>query len=80
MLCNMVKIEMAKGKSGRIVIEIDPKVKSELYQELEKENSNLKAWFLEHVESFLKGRQQYSLGLNCSDITPASDKDTTHEV
>ena len=55
---------MARGSSGRIVIEIDPEIKQELYDQLEKENSNLKAWFLEHVDSFLKGKQQLSLGLN----------------
>lgn len=54
---------MARGASGRIVIEIDPEIKQELYDQLEKENSNLKAWFLEHVDHFLKGKQQLSLGL-----------------
>ena len=49
---------MARGTSGRIVIEIDPETKQELYEQLEKENSNMKAWFLAHVENFLKGKQQ----------------------
>lgn len=71
---------MARGTSGRIVIEIDPQTKQELYDQLEKENSNLKAWFLAHVEGFLKGRQQFSLGF--TNPTPPSvvKKAINHEV
>lgn len=64
---------MARGVSGRIVIEINPETKQELYEQLIMENVSLKGWFLEHVESFLKGRQQLSLSLT----TPISlDKKT----
>ena len=59
----MEVLVMARGISGRIVIEIDPETKNALYQQLEYENSNLKTWFLTHVEEFLKGKQQLTLGL-----------------
>lgn len=52
---------MAKGPSGRIVIEIDPDLKHELYDALDKEGLNLKQWFLGNVESFLRDRSQLSL-------------------
>ena len=37
---------MPVGKSGRIVIEIDPELKQELYLSLGQDESNLKNWFL----------------------------------
>ena len=49
---------MPVGKSGRIVIEIDPTLKQELYQSLGKDDSNLKEWFLEQVERYLAGKSQ----------------------
>ena len=55
---------MARGESGRIVIEVDPDIKKELYQRLEGDNCNLKAWFLSQVESYLGGDNQLSLQLD----------------
>ena len=52
---------MAKGSSGRIVIEIDPALKQELYKALEKEDLTLKEWFLQNTNKFLKNRSQLSL-------------------
>jgi len=49
---------MPVGKSGRIVIEIDPMLKQELYQSLGKDDSNLKQWFLEQVDEYLAGKSQ----------------------
>ena len=37
---------MARGSSGRIIIEVDPGFKQELYDVLQKENLTLKEWFL----------------------------------
>lgn len=54
---------MARGVSGRIVIEINPETKQELYEQLMINNVSLKSWFLENVESFLKGKQQLTLSL-----------------
>lgn len=54
---------MAKGNSGRIVIEIDPEVKQELYKALGSEGLNLKQWFLENVDRFLEERDNPNLPL-----------------
>ena len=49
---------MAKGNSGRLVIEIDPDLKQELYQALGNEGLNLKQWFLENVADYLEHQMQ----------------------
>lgn len=54
---------MAKGNSGRIVIEIDPSFKDELYTALKKEELNMKEWFLTSAKEFLKNRSQMNLNL-----------------
>ena len=54
---------MAKGNSGRIVIEIEPSIKDELYTALKKEDLNMKEWFLSNAEEFLKNRSQMKLNL-----------------
>lgn len=54
---------MPVGASGRIVIEIDPDKKHELYHMLKKENSSLKEWFLAHVDGYLSGKEQLQLDL-----------------
>ena len=40
---------MARGKSGRVVLEIDPEEKQRLYLALELEGKTLKQWFLEQA-------------------------------
>ncbi len=55
---------MSVGSSGRIVIEIDPVLKQELYAALDKDGSHLKHWFLKNVEGYLRGRSQFSLDLS----------------
>jgi hypothetical protein len=52
---------MSVGFSGRIVIEIDPDVKSELYELLRDRRMTLKDWFLEHVQVELERRGQMAL-------------------
>lgn len=52
---------MAVGKSGRIVLEVEPEFKRELYDALHKEGKGLKQWFLESAERFLKDRSQLNL-------------------
>jgi len=52
---------MARGKSGRIVIEIDPSLKSDLYEALQEEGLTLKEWFLRHTGSYLAQKAQPSL-------------------
>ena len=40
---------MPQGKSGRIVIDVDPEFKQELYRALALQGSTLKDWFLENA-------------------------------
>ena len=52
---------MAKGSSGRIVIEVEPVFKNELYDALNTEGMTLKSWFLKNAEEFLKDKSQLNL-------------------
>lgn len=54
---------MPVGTSGRIVVEVDPDLKQELYSALEKEGLSLKQWFLDNTRRYLKDRSQLSLPL-----------------
>lgn len=54
---------MAIGTSGRIVIEMDPERKQELYSVLEGKGLNLKKWFLAQVDDLLEDDTQLSLDL-----------------
>jgi hypothetical protein len=49
---------MARGESGRIVLEIDPSEKKELYEALTKDGMTLKDWFLRRASSYLRERGQ----------------------
>jgi hypothetical protein len=52
---------MARGDSGRIVIEVDPHLKDELYVELARQRLTLKAWFVAMAEHFLDDSRQPNL-------------------
>lgn len=51
---------MAVGESGRIVIDVDPKVKRRLYSALALSGSTLKDWFLRNALSFCEESAQPS--------------------
>lgn len=44
---------MPPGKSGRIVLEIDPELKEELYAALREDGLTLKEWFLKRARQYL---------------------------
>lgn len=44
---------MSIGNSGRIVIEIEPLLKRELYSALARDGSTLKEWFIRSAERYL---------------------------
>lgn len=52
---------MAVGTSGRIVIEIDPDLKRQLYAALEQDGQTLKDWFVKNANSYLEQNIQPSL-------------------
>lgn len=49
---------MAQGKSGRIVIQIDPTLKNKLYVELAKRQLTMKEWFIENAKQFIEQGHQ----------------------
>ena len=71
LLCGVL---MAVGPSGRIVVEIDPDLKRELYAVLEADGVNLKQWFLKQVQAHLRDRGQLSLPLKVVNGDEASRK------
>ncbi|MCM3631146.1 hypothetical protein M3194_27925 [Paenibacillus glycanilyticus] len=44
---------MARGKSGRVVLEIDTALKRNLYLVLEKNETTLKEWFVNMASSYV---------------------------
>lgn len=57
---------MAIGKSGRIIIEIDPKVKENLYLSMKDQRRSLKDWFKEKIRQdfpdLVLGNEEYNSG------------------
>lgn len=49
---------MARGDSGRIVIEVGPDLKRKLYSALAIENQTLKDWFIEAASDYLGGQKK----------------------
>lgn len=70
---------MSRGTSGRVVVEIDPQLKRELYAELIREGRTLKDWFIDRAERYVESRRQPALfaaeppGPRYSAVTAAKD-------
>ncbi len=45
---------MARGKSGRIVLEVEPELKKALYSILAMEQRTLKNWFVDKAQKHIK--------------------------
>ena len=58
---------MAKGESGRVVIEIDPMVKARLYELLSLREVTLKQWFMDRVKAELESGEQMQLNFGWTD-------------
>lgn len=52
---------MARGTSGRLVVDIDPELKKQFHAALTIDGTTFKDWLLRHVEAYLKDRNQPSL-------------------
>ena len=52
---------MARGDSGRVVIEIAPELKRELYAALALSGSTLKDWFVRNAEDYCSSAHQSDL-------------------
>lgn len=63
-LCNIHHIttgciySMSIGNSGRIVLEVDPELKKELYSQLVKDGMQLKQWFLSCATQYIEEKAQ----------------------
>jgi hypothetical protein len=58
---------MAKGTSGRVVIEVDPALKGELYAILDRDGLTLKEWFVQRANNYVADSVQPSLELAFSE-------------
>ncbi|MDE0146053.1 MAG: hypothetical protein OXI53_07180 [Nitrospira sp.] len=65
---------MARGKSGRVVLEIDPELKRRLYATLETSQQTMKEWFIREAEELVYGEKQPSLFDNPEDNKADQDK------
>lgn len=64
MSCYMTAAQpMAIGPSGRIVVEIDPALKRDLYEALRADHLSLRDWFLTQAQTYLDSRRQLRLRL-----------------
>lgn len=52
---------MARGKSGRVVLEIDPELKRNLYHVLESKQQTMKEWFIREAEVLIHKHEHPSL-------------------
>jgi hypothetical protein len=59
---------MARGDSGRIVLEVDRELKERLYQALHQEGLTLKDWFVREARAYLASGPQLSLGFDNSPV------------
>jgi hypothetical protein len=55
---------MPVGTSGRIVIEVDPLLKQQLYHGLREDGLTLKDWFQQHLHDYLNSREQLPLAFD----------------
>ena len=59
---------MAQGKSGRIIIDVDPEFKEEVYQAVRNQGfSSMKEWFVKQAEIVCEESKQPSLQLAAED-------------
>lgn len=70
---------MARGESGRIVIEVDPQLKAELHDALSSRGTTMKAWFVREAVSFLAGQNPPLRSVAESVSHPYQARDTVGE-
>ncbi len=67
---------MSIGTSGRIVIEIEPESKRQLYAALARDGLTLKDWFLRNVEHYMTASGQFPLTFSNGDSKSPLDTAT----
>jgi hypothetical protein len=69
---------MARGPSGRIVVEIDPAQKREIYALLSSKGNTFKAWLQRQISNYVDQHQQHPLsGLHAGDSSARSVQEVT---
>ena len=64
---------MARGESGRIVIEVDPDLKGELYTALTYQGLTLKAWFVKEAQRHIRTHKQpYLFATEAAGLDPVT--------
>jgi hypothetical protein len=75
MLCYLCYITgMSRGKSGRIVIEVDPGIKRRLYATLALSGSTLKDWFLNRAADFMEEKADEGSPRGSNRSSPANQE------
>jgi hypothetical protein len=59
---------MAHGTSGRIVIDLDPEFKQELYDTLRQKGLNMREWFLSEAQRLCDEHQQPKLSFTAHSV------------
>jgi hypothetical protein len=62
---------MSKGSSGRLVVEMDPEIKRQLYSVLAEEGLTFKEWVVRQAELLIRERREPQLpgvGRRSSDV------------
>lgn len=57
---------MAHGTSGRVVIDLDPAFKQELYDTLKQKGMNMRAWFLAEAQKLCEEHKQPPLAFSAA--------------
>lgn len=52
---------MSVGESGRVVVEVDPEMKRQLYEALSKRQITMKDWFTANAQQFIRDQTQMLL-------------------
>jgi hypothetical protein len=63
---------MSIGNSGRIVIELEPGLKRQIYSALAKDGMTLKEWFVREAKNYISTASQVPLDLDHSPNEQAS--------
>lgn len=64
---------MARGQSGRIVLEVDVDLKNALYARLEEDESTLRAWFVQRAHEYLVSPRKKAVQLSMKDLLEKRD-------
>ncbi len=70
-ICDITRT-MARGPSGRLVIEMDPILKRDLHSALAADGITLKDWFLKHVSEYVADRRRLNIVQYSADLDEPS--------